>query len=145
MSDNFNRKEELKSIGKMKISFYVIDIFTIMNEKAYNMIFNTRNFKTIEAITDYIDTENSLIDWYIDYSFNCKDNLIIMVPNEIISSGYKMFKLQRILDAIPINYNSILSQYQIDDLKISTINEYFKVTHISGDKKNPSCVKIVKL
>ena len=135
MSDNLNRKEEIISIGKMKISFYVIDIFTIMNEKAYNMIFNTRNFTSIEAITDYIDTENHLIDWYIDYSFNCRDNIIIMVPNEIISSGYKMFKLQRILDAIPINYNTILSQYQIDDLKISTTNEYFKVTHISGDKR----------
>lgn len=143
MSERFKIKIPEKKEPLNKEIYYIVDLNDIISEKIYDLIFNDPIGLKIERIIDLIETDKPDVTKYHHIS---KDiNVIILVPNDIFYSEFKMFKLRLILNELPIKYNSILNQYQIEDLKISTIHEFFKVIYDSDNKNNASYLKISKL
>ena len=108
------KKETLK-----RQVYYVVDLDNIISNELHELIFDDPLKLKLERVIDLIETDKPNVTEYNNISKDIR--VIILVPDDIYFSEFKMFKLRLILNELPIKYHKIFNEPMLNTFK----NEIF--------------------
>ena len=104
--------------------YYVVDINDIISNELHELIFDDPLKLKLERVINLIETDKPNVT---DYNNISKDiRMIILVPDAIYYSEFKMFKLRLILNELPIKYHKIFNEPMLDTFKNEIVCETVK-------------------